>query len=313
MDDSSSQPRERRHKASHDPPKVSIVIATRNSARTLSNCLATVRAQTYKNIEVIVVDNHSWDATVEVAREMADQVRVAGPERSTQVNIGARIASGDYVYRVGSDFILDVGLVEEAVLAAEADDLDGIVVHNDSDPSVGFWARIRHFERAMYRDDFLNVAARFIRRDVFLEIGGMDEELVAGEDYDLHARLLAHGCRIGRIQAGETHVEEPISVWEIVRKYFYYGRHLRRYVHRHGRRSLYQLSPLRPAYVRNWWQFLRHPLLAGGFLFYLGVKYASGVAGFLTPGRSFGKRSSMVRRGRSDANAPQARRRDLPK
>jgi len=63
------------------------------------------------------------------------------------------------------------------------------------------------------------VAARFFRKDVFEAMGGFDEGLMAGEDYDFHNRLLEAGVRIGRIKAKEIHTGEPKSLLEIVRLY----------------------------------------------------------------------------------------------
>jgi len=89
-------------------PKVSIVIATHNHAHFLPECLASVRNQTYKDYEVIVVNNGSTDATEEVVRRLSwEQVRyffqqdtgsVAGPR-----NTGISHATGDYIAFLDSD------------------------------------------------------------------------------------------------------------------------------------------------------------------------------------------------------------------
>ena len=73
-------------------PVVSVIVPTRNSAATIAQCLTSVRAQTYSPIEIIVVDNASDDDTVRLARAQADQLILAGPERSAQTNRGVEAA-----------------------------------------------------------------------------------------------------------------------------------------------------------------------------------------------------------------------------
>ena len=54
-------------------PLVSVIIPTYNSSRTLEKCLESIKNQTYKNIEIIVVDNNSTDNTKEIAKKFADK------------------------------------------------------------------------------------------------------------------------------------------------------------------------------------------------------------------------------------------------
>ena len=71
---------------------VSVVVPTRNAARTLDACLRSIRSQTYGRVELVVVDNHSLDATPEIARRYVDAFETSGPERSAQRNRGASVS-----------------------------------------------------------------------------------------------------------------------------------------------------------------------------------------------------------------------------
>jgi len=264
-----------------DKPLVSVVVPTFNSERFLERCLRSVREQTYPNVEVIVVDNYSRDKTREIAKKYADLVLLKGGERSAQVNFGVRHARGKYVYRVDSDFVLEPTVVEEAVRKCDIEGVDAVCVHNTSDPTVSFWAKVRKLERDCYADDELNVAARFFRKDVFEVVGGFDENLVAGEDYDFHNRLLESEFRIGRIKAREVHIGEPKTLLEIAKKHYYYGKTLRNFLKKNKGRGMRQLSPVRPSFIRNWKDFVRHPTLTVGFIIYQIVKYAAAGIGFL--------------------------------
>jgi glycosyltransferase involved in cell wall biosynthesis len=263
-------------------PLVSIVIPTYNSEKTLAKCLESIKNQNYKNIEIIVVDKNSRDKTVEIAKSYDVKVFVIkAKERCQQVNFGAKKATGKYLYEVGSDFILEPNVIEEAVKKCEKEGYDAIVVHNTSDPTISFWSKVRKLERDCYKDDELNVAARFFRKDVFEAVGGFNESLVAAEDYDLHNRLLEKGFKIGRIQVQEIHIGEPKSLWEIAKKHYYYGKTIGEFIKKNPRKGIKQLSPIRPAFIKHWKEFAKHPILTLGFIVYQIVRYFSAGLGFL--------------------------------
>jgi glycosyltransferase involved in cell wall biosynthesis len=261
-------------------PTVSVLIPTRNASVYLASCIDSLRKQKGADVEVIVIDNGSTDGTVETAERIADVVLAAGPERSTQLNTGARDASGTFLYRVDADFIVGDGLLAAAVQECR-NGSDAVVVSNISSPHVSWWARVRHFERQMYDGDHLNVAARFFTREAFAAVGGFDESLIAGEDYDIHNRLLAAGFRIGTIASSEVHLGEPRTLGEFAAKCYYYGKSMKAFLRRNGLRGAWQMSPLRPAFLRHWRTFVRNPALSASFIVLLVVKYACGAAGMV--------------------------------
>jgi glycosyltransferase involved in cell wall biosynthesis len=263
-------------------PLVSTIVPTRNSSKTLAQCLDSIRNQYYKNLEIIIVDNHSTDNTLQIARQYTDAIYTFGPERSSQINYGVGMASGKYVYRVDSDFVLERSVVSEAVDIAESSNYAAIVIHNSSDPAVSFWARVRKFERDMYDagfDDY-KVAVRFIRRDVFLSVGGFDTRMISGEDYDLHNRIVEK-YKIGRIKSREIHLGEYKSLKDIARINYFYGKNTLLFLKKHKSKGLRQVSPFRGVYLRHYKEFLRHPILSAGFFVYLIVKYGSATVGLL--------------------------------
>ena len=261
-------------------PVVSVIIPTKNSSATLRNTLESLINQTYKNIEIIIVDNYSTDETTIVARNYTEKIFTIGPERSPQINYGVKMASGKYIYEVASDFILEPSVISDAVDTAESNSYAGILIHNGSDPTVSYWAKVRKFERDMYSSDDLNVAVRFIRRDAFLSVGGFDEKLVAGEDYDFHNRFIKK-YSVGRITAKEVHIGEPRSIKDVARKHYYYGKTIYPFLKKNKWRGIKQTVPVRKAFLKNYKEFLRHPSLTVGFIVYQIVKYFSAMCGIL--------------------------------
>ena len=56
--------------------KVSIITVSYNSAKTIGDTISSVRKQSYKNIEYIVVDGNSTDGTVEIVKQFLDSSKV---------------------------------------------------------------------------------------------------------------------------------------------------------------------------------------------------------------------------------------------
>src|ERR1700682_5696410 len=117
-------------------PGVSIVVPTYNSAQLIEACLASVRAQTFDGIELIVVDGFSTDRTMDLARAFTDRIYRHGPDQTTrrvfgapeQRNYGASLARGDYIYYLDVDMILPPPLIQECVDTAKRSDYQGLIV-----------------------------------------------------------------------------------------------------------------------------------------------------------------------------------------
>jgi glycosyltransferase involved in cell wall biosynthesis len=263
-------------------PLVSIVIPTKDSADTLGRTLESISNQTCRNYEIIVVDNHSTDDTLTIAKRYTNKIHLIGPERTAQVNFGIKNAQGKYMYRIDSDWILEPTVLEQAIKKCEEEGFDAILVHNSDDPTISFWGRVRKFERDMFQQDDLNVATRFVRKDIFDKVGYFDENMVAAEDYDLHNRILAAGYKIGRISAKETHIGAPGTFMDIIKKHYYYGTTLPVFLAKNPKRGMKQLSPLRPAYAKHWRLFFKHPVMTLGFLIYQVARYSSAILGYIT-------------------------------
>jgi glycosyltransferase involved in cell wall biosynthesis len=266
--------------ASTNPtPLVSVIIACKNTAKYFEQCLQSVRAQTYKHIEVIVVDNFSTDGTFDIAKRYADAVYQKGPERSTQFNYGFSQSQGALIYRIGPDYVLESDLIEKCV-AKIAEGYDALALHNRS---VGdsIWAKVRYLERESYRNDNSIVAVRFMKREVFAGVGMFDESLVAGEDFDLHNRMVQAGYKWAHVDAVENHIGEPRNIIEVWNKFYYYGRTIRRYQQKNKGAAKEQLVFFRPSYRKIHGELLRSPTLFITFYVYMFVKYFAGFCGMV--------------------------------
>lgn len=263
-------------------PLVSVIIPSYNSARTIGRCLESIKAQTYRPIEIILVDRNSTDRTRAIAQKYRSKIYTGGPERAAQMNIGISRAKGKYIYRVDSDFIVEPDVVRQCVEQCEKRGLDGIAVHNTSAEGLGFWADVRKLERNTYRNDDLIVAVRFFTKKSAKAIGGFDESLYGPEDYDFHNRFVAAGFRWGRVRAIERHLGEPKTLGDIWRKHYWYGKQMLFYFRKHPSISVRQFNPMRKSYFQHLTSLLEHPILTVGLLIMTITKFLAGGLGFLT-------------------------------
>ncbi len=261
-------------------PLISVIVPTLNSEKFLSRCLDSVKRQSYKNIEIIVVDNNSIDKTKKIARRYTTKIYNRGPERSAQVNFGVSKARGEYVYKIDSDFVLDKKVVEECVEKA-AKGYDAVVVHNSPDIQISWIAKIRKFEVDMYKYEITFSSARFVKKSVYKKINGFNEKITAGEDYDFQNKLNRAGVKTGFIEAEALHLGEPKSFWKHMIKYYTYGKDFANFHVANKKESKEQLGFFRGPYLKNWKKFLYHPILGGSFIFYNICKFSFGGAGFL--------------------------------
>ncbi|MBU3933657.1 MAG: glycosyltransferase family 2 protein, partial [Candidatus Omnitrophica bacterium] len=110
---------------------VSAIIANWNKKAYLKDCLDSLLNQTHSPIEIIVVDNGSWDGSQQMLKEKFPQVRLIINEhnelycRAQNKGIGA--AKGEFIVSLNNDVVLEKDFVEELLKAANANERTGMV------------------------------------------------------------------------------------------------------------------------------------------------------------------------------------------
>ncbi|MFN2544460.1 MAG: glycosyltransferase family 2 protein [Actinomycetota bacterium] len=269
---------------------VTVVVTTRDSAATIARCLLALLEQTQVP-EIIVVDNHSTDETVRIAKALGCRVIVSGDERSRQRNVGAREADTEWLLFLDADMICGPRVVEACLEAGRAGS-DAATIPQLA-TGVGWLARSRAFEKQLYVGRSEMEAPRFFSTRVFLDLGGYDEDLVAGEDWDIAQRCRAAGVKVGSIGEPITHLDGRMRLIDTYRKFRYYAPSLRRYRRKYKELAGSHMSPIRPALLRGWRGFLRHPALAAGIAALKGAE----LLGFLTGKDALRSAKDALRRG----------------
>jgi glycosyltransferase involved in cell wall biosynthesis len=257
-------------------------------------CIQSILAQDYPRdlIEAIVVDNYSPDGTAAIARSLGVQVLEKGPERNAQRQHGASRASGEYIMFIDADMELEPTLVSEGVRLCGEAGFDAVILPERSVGS-GFWAAVRALEKRCYLEDStMETPNRFIKREVYHAVDGYDPLLIVGEDFDLGDRIAEAGYSVGRTTAFIAH-HEVLTFIQMLRKHYYYGSQMPQYLRKSRGRGVKRFFILRRAYLRNWREFLRNPLLGGGLVLMKALQYAFGTVGFATGVFAMRKRRGM--------------------
>lgn len=213
---------------------VSVIIPTKNSSEFLEACLGSIKNQSYLNTEVIVVDNSSSDDTKKIAKKYADVLLNKGNERSAQRNYGVARSRGKYILIVDSDMELTADVIDKCVMAmSKQHDVKGVIIPEESFGE-GFWARCKALERSFYLGVDWMEAARFFRRTEYRKLGGYNEKLISGEDWDFSQRIESTG-RLVRVSSFIRHNEGRLRLTTILSKKFYYAKQFSHYMNSAGK------------------------------------------------------------------------------
>ncbi len=182
-------------------PLVSVIIPTFNRARFVAEAVATVLAQTYEDLEILVVDDGSTDDTGKRLAPFAPRVQVVRhPVRrgvSAARNLGVAAARGQWLAFLDSDDLWLPEKLDRQMAFLEANPRSRLCQTEES------WLRhgLKVNKPLAYRKEggqiflqslercCISPSAVVLDRKLLEEHGGFDETLPAAEDYDLWLRL----------------------------------------------------------------------------------------------------------------------------
>jgi glycosyltransferase involved in cell wall biosynthesis len=189
-------------------PKVSVIIPTYNRASLLGTAIESVLAQSFHDLEVVIVDDGSADATESLVsryRETDVRVRYVAQQHrgiSAAMNTGIRESRGQYIARVDSDdrWLPELLATEVAILESHPE--IGLVyskgqwTNSDLSPLQDVIGHAPHFPDDILRsmlwgDPTCNITV-VVRRECFDRVGLFDESLTASEDWDMWLRTAVY-------------------------------------------------------------------------------------------------------------------------
>ncbi len=185
--------------ATSEGPLVSVLMPARDRAECIARAIGSVQAQTYKNWELIIVDDGSRDGTFEVAESFAQadpRIRCfrthalgvcSARNRAFRESQGELIAYLDSDNRMTSDYLARVA--QAMTTSSHRSVYFGQVLLGPDNQAVD-GVRFNHFDKQrLEQDNYIDLNVFAHRRDLFEEVGGFDESLTRVVDWDLILRM----------------------------------------------------------------------------------------------------------------------------
>ena len=208
---------------------VSVVIPTQDRSTVLPRAIESVLAQSYRPLELIVVDDGSADGTPGVVRSY-DQSKVRyirleerrGP--ATARNVGIEAATGEYISFLDSDDEYLPGRTERMIEALKDASGEYIgICHGYREQSPAGYSSVHAMPSRIDREQLrhenpLGISATLFETETIEAIGSFDESLATSEDYDLYVRASAEGPILGLRDVLSIHHVEEDSLSQDVEK-----------------------------------------------------------------------------------------------
>ena len=207
---------------------VSVTIPTFNSEKTLEKTLEKVKNQTYKNIEIIIIDSYSKDKTLEIARKFNVKIVMCKGKLLEARIVGAKKSKGAYVLLLDSDQILEKTSIERAV--EKMKDYDYLWFYERSYNKEKFLPSLYDADRILvqkYLEEGV-VLPRFFKRDLLLKafsnipkahisICGAQDHIVTSYEVEKISK------KMGKVENAVFHIE-PDSLIKLFRKQYRWGK-----------------------------------------------------------------------------------------
>ncbi len=189
--------------------KISVITATYNSAKTIKSTIESVLAQSYADIEYIIVDGNSHDETMQIVKNYELSFRgrmkyVSEPDKGIYdaMNKGIEMATGDVVGILNSDDFYTSDDVVQHIVEAFDEDLDAVYGDIHFVNPNNLKKCVRYYSSAVFRPSLLRFGfmpahpSFYVRKRIYNECGKYSLEYKIAADYDMMVRFFYnHGIK----------------------------------------------------------------------------------------------------------------------
>lgn len=264
---------------------ISVIIPVYNTSKYLRRCIDSVVGQTYKDLEIIIVNDGSTDNSLSILKEYNDsRITIIDKENgglSSARNSGIASANGEYILHVDSDDYIELNYIEDIVNYANKFNLDLVVsdflqedelgnTNYQIDMKLGYGELISNKEYIRRIIDEFSIYPcvwnKLIRRSLYIDHNIRHPEGISmGEDLFVTPKLAYNSNRIGKLNKAYYHyIYNPNSISKSknisnkkIREMDYVVRDLDKYLNEYNLLNLYkfhvgrQIKALPNEYIMN--------------------------------------------------------------
>jgi len=185
---------------------VSIIIPVYNTEKFIEECIESALNQTYKEIEIIVVDDGSTDGSLKIIKKFINQIKIISKSNggtASALNTGIKEMNGEWFKWLSADDVLYPNAIQDLVNSArKLKDKENYILYSNYDIINADGKILSHFIEPNYNEkDFFelntilldhyigNATTSLIHKSAFDRYGMFDESVDFAEDYELWLRL----------------------------------------------------------------------------------------------------------------------------
>ncbi|GJQ50989.1 MAG: glycosyl transferase [Candidatus Kuenenia stuttgartiensis] len=201
-------------------PLVSVIIPTYNGSRFIKETIQSALDQTYRNLEIIVIDDGSTDNTPEIVKSTNNQkvtyIRQENAGAAMARNLGINISKGEYIAFLDHDDLWLPHKLERQLLLFGKNPMvamvysDTFIIDENNFVTGKFSQKTKFFRGMIFKELFLScfitILTVIIKRSVFIEIGPFLPFKIS-EEYDLYLKCAA--------KYSIDYINEPLAKYRI--------------------------------------------------------------------------------------------------
>lgn len=209
--------------------KVSVIVTVYNMEKYIKQCLDSIVNQTYKNIEILIINDGSTDSSLKIINQYKKNytnIKIFNQQNggpSMAKNVGLRNAMGDYILFVDADDWIDMDFVEKLMLTAQEDDLDILffdsIKETENKKNIGI-IKISQYKKNN-KEEILKMhitgrmpagSHKIIKKEIVTKSNAtFDDNLKNGEELQFTIQILLQAKKIGFLKEPFYHCTQRMN------------------------------------------------------------------------------------------------------